>query len=248
MLTDTQLQQIMPSVTSAKRTLFLPHLNRAMQEHGVDTVLRVAAFVAQLAHESGEFRWMEELWGPTAAQLRYEPPGTLAQRLGNTEAGDGLRFKGRGPIQITGRFNYHKYGELLGIDLLVEPARAATPEIGFATAGLFWQSNGLNELADQRQFVAITRRINGGSNGLAARQAYYERAQGVLGAASTPRDAARAMPLARGHEAIVADRPAPAKRAAAKKAGAKKAGAKTAAKHGAARKVAAKVTPTRQRA
>lgn len=243
MLTDTQLRRIMPSLTSAKCALVLPHLNRAMQEHGVDTMLRIAAFVAQLAHESGEFRWMEELWGPTAAQLRYEPPGTLAQRLGNTEAGDGKRFKGRGPIQITGRFNYRKYGDLLGIDLLAEPARAAAPEVGFATAGLFWQSNGLNELADQRQFVTITKRINGGSNGLAERQAYYERAQAVLGAAATPRAGARTMPLGRGHEAIIADRPAPAKRAAAKRAPPKKTGAKNRT-----RKPAAKMAPVRQRA
>jgi predicted chitinase len=239
MLTDTQLQRIMPSLTSAKRALVLPHLNRAMQAHGVDTLLRIAAFVAQLAHESGEFRWMEELWGPTAAQRRYEPPGTLAQRLGNTEVGDGRRFKGRGPIQITGRFNYRKYGELLGLDLLAEPERAATPEIGFTTAGLYWQSNGLNELADQREFVAITRRINGGSNGLAERQAYYERAQEVLGAAVASRDAARAAPLTRGHEAIVADRRTPAKRATARKTG---------AKNGTARKTAAKITPARHRA
>jgi len=254
MLTDTQLQRIMPTLTGAKRAQYLPHLNQAMQEHGVDTLLRIAAFVAQLAHESGEFRWMEELWGPTAAQLRYEPPSPLAQRLGNTEPGDGKRFKGRGPIQITGRFNYRKYGDLLGIDLLAEPARAASPEVGFATAGLFWQSNGLNELADQRQFVAITRRINGGSNGLAARQAYYEQALAVLGGGEAPRAAARAMPLGRGHEAIVADRPAPAKRAPAKRAPAKRASAKrapakkTRAKNGTARKTAAKIAPTRQRA
>ena len=201
MLTDPQLQQIMPNLARAQRALYLPHLNRAMQAHAIDTALRSAAFVAQLAHESGEFRWMEEIWGPTAAQLRYEPPGELAQRLGNTQPGDGKRFKGRGPIQITGRFNYGKYGELLGIDLLTDPARAAAPEIAFATAALYWQSNGLNDLADARQFVAITRRINGGTNGLAERQAYYERAKAVLG---TDAGVARGAPLARGHEAIAA--------------------------------------------
>ncbi|HWH83814.1 MAG TPA: glycoside hydrolase family 19 protein [Burkholderiaceae bacterium] len=245
-LTDLQLQQIMPTLAAGKRALYLPHLNRAIETYAVDTALRVAAFVAQLAHESGEFRWMEELWGPTDAQRRYEPPSDLAKRLGNTAAGDGQRFKGRGPIQITGRFNYGRYGEGIGVDLLADPARAAAPEVAFATAGLFWQSNGLNELADARDFVAITKRINGGTNGLADRQMYYARAQAVLGTAP----AARSAPLPRGHEAIVADeaalrRRAP-KKASAKKATAKKATAKKAPRAKAAPAVK-KATPARRR-
>jgi len=238
MITDAQLKQIMPRLTSATCALCLPHLNAAMGSHGVDTPLRTAAFVAQLAHESGEFRWMEEIWGPTAAQLRYEPPSPLAARLGNTQPGDGKRFKGRGPIQITGRFNYQKFGELLALDLVGDPAIAAKPEIAFATAALFWRSNGLNELADARDFVTITRRINGGTNGLAERQGYYARALAVLGAAApAPRDA----PLLRGFEAIVAAASRPAKRAATKKAAVKKAPATTrSAKTPATKKVVAK--------
>jgi len=216
MITDDQLKQVMPNLPAAKRALYLPHLNAAMTAYGVDTPLRTAAFVAQLAHESGEFRWMEEIWGPTAAQLRYEPPSDLATKLGNTQAGDGKRFKGRGPIQITGRFNYAKFGGLLGLDLVGNPALAATPEVAFATAGLYWQRNGLNELADARDFVTITRRINGGTNGLADRQMYYERAKAVLG---TDASAARDLPLTRGHEAV---RAPVRKKAAAKKAPAKK--------------------------
>ena len=234
MLTDAQLQKIMPNLATAKRALYLPHLNTAMAAHGIDTALRTAAFIAQLAHESGEFRWMEEIWGPTAAQLRYEPPGDLAKRLGNTQAGDGKRFKGRGPIQITGRFNYQTYGDLLGIDLTAEPARAAAPEVAFATAGLYWQRNGLNELADARQFVTITKRINGGTNGLADRQMYYERAQGVLVA-----PAPRGMPLMRGFEAIAA---ATKKSSATKKATVTKTVAKKVAKK------AAKKLPVKRKA
>ena len=132
MLTDIQLRQIMPNLAAAKLALYLAPLNAAMQAYGVNTMLRTAAFIAQLAHESGEFRWMEEIWGPTDAQRRYEPPNALAAKLGNTQAGDGKRFKGRGPIQITGRFNYKKYGDQLGIDLTAEPERAGTPDIGFA--------------------------------------------------------------------------------------------------------------------
>lgn len=221
MITDTQLRRITPHLSDDKAHLYLPHLNAAMAADGIDTMLRTAAFIAQIAHESGEFRFMEEIWGPTDAQRRYEPPSDLAKRLGNTEPGDGRRFKGRGPIQITGRFNYRKYGELLGVDLVDNPELAAQPDWAFATAGLFWKSNGLNELADKQDFVAITKRINGGTNGLADRQKYYELAKKVLGenfiAAdfSTPRGVpevvtARAVPhpvgpLERGHEAIGED-------------------------------------------
>lgn len=194
MLTDTQLSQIMRNASPAKRQNFLAPLNDAMQIHGITSLLRTAAFIAQLAHESGEFRFMEELWGPTAAQKRYEPPSDLATRLGNSQAGDGKRFKGRGPIQITGRFNYKKYGDLLGIDLTAAPERAATPEIGFATAGLFWQRNGLNELADADNFKFITQRINGGQNGAAEREGFYELAKQVL-ASALPASAA---PVSRG--------------------------------------------------
>ena len=220
MLTDAQLQQIMPRLAAAKRQLYLPHLNRALQTCGVDTMPRTAAFIAQLAHESGEFRWMEEIWGPTDPQRRYEPPGTLAARLGNTQPGDGKRFKGRGPIQITGRFNYVKYGALLGADLVAKPELAAAPEVAFATAGLYWQSNGLNELADAGGFIKITRRINGGTNGLADRQKYHALALGVLAAGFVANPAVRGAakhktspatePLLRGHELIRRIRAAPA--------------------------------------
>jgi putative chitinase len=221
MITDTQLRQVMPHLGADKALLYLPHLNATMAADGIDTMPRTAAFIAQLAHESGEFRFMEEIWGPTDAQRRYEPPSDLARRLGNTQPGDGRRFKGRGPIQITGRFNYKKYGDLLSVDLVDNPELAARPEWAFATAGLFWKSNGLNELADREEFVAITKRINGGTNGLADRQKYYELAKKVLGenfiAAdfSTPKgepEAARARgvphpdePLERGFEAIHED-------------------------------------------
>ncbi len=212
MLTDVQLQQIMPSLSPGKRQLFLPHLNQAMQTFGVDTMQRTAAFIAQLAHESGQLRWMEEIWGPTDAQRRYEPPSPLAARLGNTQPGDGKRFKGRGPIQITGRFNYAKYGALLGVDLVAQPELAASPEFGFATAGLYWQSNGLNALADAGEFTKITRRINGGTNGLADRQKAHALALAVLAAGFVASPAKRSAlarqaslpsePLPRGQEVI----------------------------------------------
>jgi len=184
MLTDEQLHAIMPGLSKAKRDLYRSFLNAAMIEFGIDSPARHAAFLAQLAHESGQLRFMEEIWGPTPAQRRYEPVSTLATGLGNSEAGDGKRFKGRGPIQITGRSNYRRYGDLLQVDLVSSPALAALPELAFRIAGLFWMKNGLNELADQASaaaFKQITRRINGGFNGLAEREHFYAVARTTLG-------------------------------------------------------------------
>ena len=213
MLTGQQLQSIMPSTPAARRDALLPFLQAAMTEFAIETPARVAAFVAQLAHESGQFRFMEEIWGPTPAQGRYEPASTLAATLGNTETGDGKRYKGRGPIQITGRANYKRFGDLLGIDLVSDPARAARPELAFRIAGLFWSKKGLSELADRatdEAFREITRRINGGFNGLEDRRKFYAAACTVLGVEETiTRGAPRTQPEAgdeptfdRGAEAI----------------------------------------------
>jgi putative chitinase len=167
-----QLRQIMPSLSDAKAQQYLPHLNRAMQEAGINTKPRQAAFLAQLAHESGGLRYMEEIASGAAYEGRRD--------LGNTQPGDGTRFKGRGPIQLTGRANYAAAGRALGLDLVNNPQQAASPEVGFRVAAWFWQSRGLNTHADQGNFREITRRINGGYNGLADREAYHRRALATL--------------------------------------------------------------------
>jgi predicted chitinase len=227
MLTAEHLQSIMPAVPARKRDTLLPFLQAAMTEFAIESPARIAAFLAQLAHESGQFRFMEEIWGPTDAQRRYEPVSTLATTLGNNEAGDGKRFKGRGPIQITGRANYRRFGDLLGTDLVADPARAALPELAFRIAGLFWSKKGLNELADratQDAFREITRRINGGFNGLEDRQKFYAVARTVLGVVELPvtrdRDAIDEPVFERGHEAI--RRHMPRKRKTRKKPTARK--------------------------
>lgn len=259
MLTEAQLRAIMPNLPASKAALYLPHLNAAMTEYGIDSMLRTAAFVAQLAHESGEFRWMEEIWGPTEAQRRYEPVTDLSKRLGNVQPGDGKRFKGRGPIQLTGRANYQRFGGLLSVDLLAAPEQAAAPDVAFRVAALYWKNRGLNELADAQDFREITRRINGGFNGLADRQKYYERAKGLLatgfqaGVAAAPRGVAPPMargmpqeePLARGFEAIreLAPRKARAKKAAARKPPGKKPAAGKAPAKKAERKTARTAKP-----
>jgi len=174
MLTDDELRQIMPNCPAQKRADYLPFIQQAMQEFDITSYLRETAFLAQLAHESAELRYMEEIASGAAYEGRAD--------LGNTQPGDGKRYKGRGPIQLTGRANYSKYGQLLGLDLVNNPTVAATKEVGFRIAGQFWKLNGLNELADQQQFKTITKRINGGYNGLDDRIKYYERAKTVMSA------------------------------------------------------------------
>jgi len=172
MITDDELRQVMPNCAAPKRADYLPFIQQAMQEFDITSYLRETAFLAQLAHESAELRFMEEIASGAAYEGRKD--------LGNTQPGDGKRYKGRGPIQLTGRANYQKFGNLLGLDLINNPTIAATKEVGFRIAGLFWQSHGLNELADQQKFETITRRINGWLNGQPDRLMYYERAKKVL--------------------------------------------------------------------
>jgi predicted chitinase len=171
-VTADQLRKIMPSLSQAKAQQYLPHINAAMQEAGITTKKQQAAFLAQLGHESGGLRYMEEIASGAAYEGRRD--------LGNTQPGDGTRFKGRGPIQLTGRANYRAAGKALGLDLENNPKLAADPSVGFRTAAWFWKSRGLNSLAEAGNFREVTRRINGGYNGLADREAYYQRALNTL--------------------------------------------------------------------
>lgn len=155
-------------------------LNVACTKAQINTPQRAAHFLAQITHESGGLKWMEELWGPTPAQVRYE--GRLD--LGNTEQGDGYRYRGRGPLQLTGRANYRATGQRLGSDLERYPDLAAQIGVGSLVAGDYWTHHGLNRLADQGGLVmvpAITRVVNGGENGLPDRQRRYSIAAHVLG-------------------------------------------------------------------
>jgi len=176
-ITADQLNRSMPGIRPDRIALYLSFLNAAMAEFEINTPMRQAAFLAQVGHESGSLRWMQEIWGPTPAQRGYEGRADL----GNNQPGDGSRFRGRGPIQITGRANYRKYGDLLGIDLIDNPELAVTKEVAFRIAGSFWQTHGLNELADIPDFVTITRRINGGLNCLPDREVRYTKAKAAPG-------------------------------------------------------------------
>lgn len=179
-LTAEQLLAIVPA--AAKRIhLFLPHLNKYMADFGIDTPARAAAFLAQLAHESGGLQYVREL-GSDAYLEKYDT-GPIAERLGNTAAddGDGQKYRGRGLIQITGTENYRRCGAGLNLDLLSKPHLLEDPQYAVASACWFWASKGLNNLADQGKFITITKRINGGTNGLPERIMYHERAKKALG-------------------------------------------------------------------
>lgn len=159
-----------------RATTFLPYIESAMDEFDISTPERKAAFLANVGHESGGLHWLVELWGPTPQQARYEGRADL----GNTEPGDGYRYRGRGLVQLTGRANYAKAGEALGVDLVSKPEQLGLPELAARSAAWFWDSNGINEIADTGDFVKCCKRVNGGTNGLAERLALFEAAQGVF--------------------------------------------------------------------
>jgi putative chitinase len=176
-----QLLQILPNA-GAKAGVFVPALNAAMGKYSIITRLRIAAFIAQIGHESGQLRYVRELGGDS--YLAKYDTGKLAKALGNTPEvdGDGQKYRGRGLIQITGRDNYEACSEVLFGDsrLLNTPELLEHPVYACLSAGWFWQRAGLNTLADQGDFLRITKRINGATNGQADREALYERALKVL--------------------------------------------------------------------
>lgn len=192
-------------VAPATATAWAERIAAAMAAYDISTPARQAAFLAQLAHESGRFRFTVELWGPTAQQLRYERdpaalwarrdprnPGTfrnsLAYQLGNTQPGDGARYRGRGLIQVTGRFNYGRRRDRLRArlgadqvpDFEAEPEQLATATWGAMSAADFWDEKALNSLADLGDFVRITELINGGQTGLQDRLELWEKAKAAL--------------------------------------------------------------------
>jgi putative chitinase len=159
-----------------RATTFLPFLEDAMHEFSIDTPARQAAFLAQVGHESGGLHWLVELWGPTDTQRRYE----TRYDLGNVAPGDGFKYRGRGLLQTTGRANYDKTGQALGMDLIAEPEKLGEPGPACRSAGWYWKSHGCNELADAGKFEQITRVINGGLNGYAERLGLWARAKTAL--------------------------------------------------------------------
>jgi putative chitinase len=204
---DANTLAIACGATIGRATVFLPWLTWACETYEIDTPARQAAFFAQIGHESGGLKWTSEIWGPTPQQRRYERNFTapwpshpdeaklpafavnrLAYGLGNSVAGDGSKFRGHGLIQTTGRANHIRVRDRLttrfaGMDVPnfeLEPIRLISPDWASVSAADFWDMRGLNALADTGDFERITRRINGGVNGLADRLARWEKARSVL--------------------------------------------------------------------
>lgn len=169
-----KLQLVMPRALESRVKLYYEPLVAGMTRYKITSDLRMAHFIAQLAHESASFRYAEEIASGEAYEGRRD--------LGNTEPGDGRRFKGRGLIQLTGRANYAEYSRASGVDYLSAPQKVASdPFAAVDVACWFWNSRRLNALADADDVKGVTRRINGGFNGLDDRIDYLTRAKAVLG-------------------------------------------------------------------
>jgi putative chitinase len=152
------------------------YLEKYADDYQINTPLRLAHFLAQAIHESGGFFYMFELWGPTAAQKRYEG----RKDLGNVVTGDGYKYRGRGIFQLTGRANYAQMSKILQMNLIDNPDLVASPEVAVLTALEYWDSRGLNKVADTDDVLKVTKIINGGTNGLEDRKKYLAIAKRVL--------------------------------------------------------------------
>ena len=198
-ITRQQLLQILPSAGQVAG-VFAPVLNTAMSRYQIVGTKRIAAFIAQVGHESSHLVRLVENLNYSADALRKTWPSRFdvnlandaarnpeqianiayGKRMGNTAPGDGWKYRGRGLIQITGKNNYRACGEALGLDLIAQPELLEKPQHACMSAAWFWATNGLNSLADAGKFDAITQRIKGGQTGAVDRQALYGRALKVL--------------------------------------------------------------------
>ena len=200
-ITQSQLREVMGCSGTVAITWCNP-INAVIERFKLDTRARAAAFLAQVGHESGRLTrlvenlnysaeglvatWPKRFDTKLAAQVARKPEQianiVYADRLGNGSqaSGDGWKYRGRGLIQITGKSNYRDCGAVLGLELLSNPSLLEIPTNAAMSAGWFWSTSGLNALADAGQFETMTRRINGGLNGLADRKVLLARAMRVL--------------------------------------------------------------------
>lgn len=179
------LEKLFPGTSNMLLETYYPHLHSGMLQYAIFTTQRMAGFLAQLGHESGAFRYVEEI----ASGAAYEG----AVRLGNTQPGDGKRFKGRGLIQVTGRSNYTAISQDLGIDAVNNPEILVQPEYAVLSACWYWNKKSLNKICDYPEnwtklylgkwltkFEWLTVNINGGLNGIESRKRYYNSALKIL--------------------------------------------------------------------
>ena len=198
-ITVQQLLQILPNAGPVAG-VFVPVLNTAMSRYQIVGAKRIAAFIAQVGHESGHLTRLVENLNYSADALRKTWPSRFdaelatavarkpeqianiayGNRMGNSTPGDGWKYRGRGLIQITGKNNYRACGEVLSLDLIAQPELLVKPQHACKSAAWFWATNGLNTLADAGKYEEITQRINGAQNGASDRQPLYARALKVL--------------------------------------------------------------------
>lgn len=201
-MTKDDLHLIMPLASANRINTFFDSLVLAMEKYEINTPLRQSAFLAQIAVESGSLTYTHELWGPTSQQLLYERDFTqpwqaglkktdrnyLAYNLGNSEVGDGRRFRGHGLIQDTGRINHGIISKALGVDFVAHPELLEGPVYACESAGHFWLSNGINIFADIPDFDGCCDKVNigkktqkvGDANDYAKRLEFYLNAKKVF--------------------------------------------------------------------
>jgi len=171
-MTLDQLRKIAIHAGEKRLELVYPFLIKYLTIYDISTKARISAFLAQVVHESGSFNYFAEIASGAAYEGRIN--------LGNTQKGDGVKYKGRGLIQITGRNNYAQISKATGIDFLNNPMLLETPENSVMSACWWWNNRNLNVLADNYEIIKITHVINGGENGLKDRQEIYALANKIL--------------------------------------------------------------------
>lgn len=172
-ITPQQLKRIMPNAAIAKTELYAPLLTKHMAKWHIDTFEQATAYIANVGHESGELNYTEEIASGAAYEGRKD--------LGNTEPGDGKRYKGRGLIQLTGRTNYLLMGLMLDQDFINNPTLLQQPEFASESAAAFWWNTYLDKVATSAsKFPNVVKRINGGTNGMAHRELLFKNARKVL--------------------------------------------------------------------
>jgi putative chitinase len=167
LITEAQLKKIYPKIQADKLKLYTEAFNKVFPEFGINNPKRIAAFLGQVGVESGELKYDKELpskYNKKDPKDAAEPTGTLYEgrkNLGNSEAGDGPKFIGRGVLQLTGRANYTSMAKKLGVDLVNKPELACQPDISTKIACQYFKERGLLELADAWNLDEITRKVNG---------------------------------------------------------------------------------------
>lgn len=171
-ITHELIVTIAPKANKSIINGLVSYLGPALEKYEINTRLRLVHFLAQAAHETDGFKTLTEYASGAAYEGRKD--------LGNLQPGDGKKYKGRGIFQLTGRANYKKYGTILNINLEEDPLKASTPEYAVLTACEYWNDKKLNTFADLDDIHTITKKINGGYNGLEDRKIYLERAKSII--------------------------------------------------------------------